>query len=195
MRIVSVSDDFLERFASGDREFMQKRGRPCLLVVRLKFRGKRRDFAVPFRSNIAQTFRRSSTSRCRLGRQRGLGTGTEFTTSRCSPLRGGFSAGSEQRATLTTRPSRRLLTSTRGRSLSPANGISRYTSVTADLAMQSISTEWLPCSTGTTKTKGVFSCAPTNHLRMMNVDAKTFEVLQGPVLSGAGPSCKLGPLF
>ena len=32
---------------------MQKRGRPCLLVVRLKFRGKRRDFAVPFRSNIA----------------------------------------------------------------------------------------------------------------------------------------------
>ena len=53
MRIVSVSDDFLERFASGDREFMQKRGRPCLLVVRLKFRGKRRDFAVPFRSNIA----------------------------------------------------------------------------------------------------------------------------------------------
>lgn len=53
MRIVSISDDFLERFAAGDREFMQKYGRPCLLVVRLKFRGKRRDFAVPFRSNIA----------------------------------------------------------------------------------------------------------------------------------------------
>lgn len=53
MRIVSISDDFLERFAAGDREFMQKHGRPCLLVIRLKFRGKRRDFAVPFRSNIA----------------------------------------------------------------------------------------------------------------------------------------------
>lgn len=32
---------------------MLKHGRPCILVVRLRFRGKRRDFAVPFRSNIA----------------------------------------------------------------------------------------------------------------------------------------------
>ena len=53
MRIVSISDEFLERFAVGDREFMQKQGRPCLLVVKLKFKGRRRDFAVPFRSNIA----------------------------------------------------------------------------------------------------------------------------------------------
>ena len=53
MRIVSVADDYLERFGKGDREFMLKRGRPCIVVVRLRFRGKRRDFAVPFRSNIA----------------------------------------------------------------------------------------------------------------------------------------------
>ena len=37
----------------SDREFMQKSGRPCVVVMKLKFRGKRRDFAVPFRSNIA----------------------------------------------------------------------------------------------------------------------------------------------
>lgn len=53
MKIVSVSDEYLRKFAAGDREFMQKHGWPCLLVIRLKFRGVRRDFAVPFRSNIA----------------------------------------------------------------------------------------------------------------------------------------------
>ncbi len=37
----------------GDRELMLKHNRPCIVVVRLRFRGKRRDFAVPLRSNIA----------------------------------------------------------------------------------------------------------------------------------------------
>lgn len=31
---------------------MWKSNRPCALVVRLKYKGVRRDFAVPFRSNI-----------------------------------------------------------------------------------------------------------------------------------------------
>lgn len=53
MRIVSISDEYFEKYAHGDREFMQKHGRPCLVVVRLTFRGRKRDFAVPFRSNIA----------------------------------------------------------------------------------------------------------------------------------------------
>lgn len=53
MRIVSISDDFVETYGAGDREYMFKRGRPCIVVVRLVFRGKRRDFAVPFRSNIS----------------------------------------------------------------------------------------------------------------------------------------------
>lgn len=52
MKIVSISDDYL-KFACGDREFMQKHGRPCLIVISLLFRGAKRDFAVPFRSNIA----------------------------------------------------------------------------------------------------------------------------------------------
>lgn len=29
MKIISISDEYLERFAAGDREFMQKHGRPC----------------------------------------------------------------------------------------------------------------------------------------------------------------------
>ena len=53
MRIVSISDDFIEEYGVNDREFMFKHGRPCIVVVRLRFRGKRRDFAVPFRSNIS----------------------------------------------------------------------------------------------------------------------------------------------
>lgn len=53
MKVVSVSDEYIERFGMRDREFMLKHGRPCLLVVRLRFRGRKLDFAVPFRSNIA----------------------------------------------------------------------------------------------------------------------------------------------
>lgn len=44
--------DFFDH-AEGDRELMLKHNRPCIVVVRLRFRGKRRDFAVPLRSNIA----------------------------------------------------------------------------------------------------------------------------------------------
>ncbi len=53
MKLISVSDEYFDEIAEGDREFMLKHGRPCALVVRLKFRGRRRDFAVPLRSNIA----------------------------------------------------------------------------------------------------------------------------------------------
>ena len=53
MRIVAISNEFCKECSEVDREFMSKNERPCLLVLRLKFRGKRRDFAVPFRSNIA----------------------------------------------------------------------------------------------------------------------------------------------
>lgn len=53
MRLVSIADDYVNLLSSHDREFMQKRGRPCVLLVRLRFRGVRRDFAVPLRSNIA----------------------------------------------------------------------------------------------------------------------------------------------
>ena len=52
MKIVSISQDFFD-LVEGDRELMLKHNRPCIVVVRLRFRGKRRDFAVPLRSNIA----------------------------------------------------------------------------------------------------------------------------------------------
>lgn len=52
MKIVSIPQDFFDH-AEGDRELMLKHNRPCIVVVRLRFRGKRRDFAVPLRSNIA----------------------------------------------------------------------------------------------------------------------------------------------
>ena len=52
MKIVSISQDFFD-LVDGDRELMLKRDRPCSVVVRLRFRGKRRDFAVALRSDIA----------------------------------------------------------------------------------------------------------------------------------------------
>lgn len=44
MKIVSISQDFFD-LVEGDRELMLKHNRPCIVVVRLRFRGKRRDFA------------------------------------------------------------------------------------------------------------------------------------------------------
>ena len=70
MKIVSISQDFFD-LVEGDRELMLKHNRPCIVVVRLRFRGKRRDFAVPLRSNIAP--------------RRAPAAATASTTSRCSP--------------------------------------------------------------------------------------------------------------
>ena len=53
MRLVSIDPDYLDLLSSHDREFMHKHGRPCVLVLKLRFRGRRADFAVPLRSNIA----------------------------------------------------------------------------------------------------------------------------------------------
>lgn len=52
MKIVSMSEGFFN-LVEGDRELMLKHGRPCVVVVKLRFRGMRHDFAVPLRSNIA----------------------------------------------------------------------------------------------------------------------------------------------
>ena len=52
LKIVSISQEFFD-LCGDDRELMTKRNRPCIVVVRLRYKGKRRDFAVPLRSNIA----------------------------------------------------------------------------------------------------------------------------------------------
>jgi len=53
MKIVSIKESLLNEYRKIDQEMLAKRGRPCLLVIRLKYKGKNRMFAVPFRSNIA----------------------------------------------------------------------------------------------------------------------------------------------
>jgi hypothetical protein len=58
MKIVSISKDLLDKY-KGDPEILQKTGRPCVLVVRLKYKGKNQDFAIPLRSNISASAPRS----------------------------------------------------------------------------------------------------------------------------------------
>lgn len=51
MIIVTLRSSDLKAY-SVDPEMLQKSGRPCVLIIRLKYKGKRYDFAVPLRSNI-----------------------------------------------------------------------------------------------------------------------------------------------
>ena len=51
MKLVKIQEELINRFAQ-DAQFMQKKDRPCVLIVKLKYKGRLRSFAVPFRSNI-----------------------------------------------------------------------------------------------------------------------------------------------
>ena len=51
MKIVSIKSELLDEFRKIDPEMLDKHGRPCLLVARLKYKGKNSLFAIPFRSN------------------------------------------------------------------------------------------------------------------------------------------------
>ncbi len=51
MKIVSIHSTLLNMY-SADSEILTKTGRPCVLIVRLRYKGKNYDFAVPLRSNI-----------------------------------------------------------------------------------------------------------------------------------------------
>ena len=51
MKIVSVNKKQLDKYCQ-DPEFLHKSKRPCVLVVRLKYKDRRYNFAIPFRSNI-----------------------------------------------------------------------------------------------------------------------------------------------
>lgn len=83
MKIVSISQDFFD-LVEGDRELMLKHNRPCIVVVRLRFHGKRRDFAVPLRSNIAPNVPKDQYFALP-PRRRAPAAATASTTSRCSP--------------------------------------------------------------------------------------------------------------
>lgn len=58
MNIVKVKQSFYDLLIENhlDKEILtNKEGRPCVLVVRLKYRGITSDFVVPIRSNISPT--------------------------------------------------------------------------------------------------------------------------------------------
>jgi len=52
MKLIKLKPELVQSFAKIDNQVMLKDSRPVALIVRLKFRSKRYDFAVPFRSNI-----------------------------------------------------------------------------------------------------------------------------------------------
>lgn len=52
MKLVTLKKTDLQKYTI-DPEMLQKAGRPCALIVRLKYKGRRIDFAVPIRSNIS----------------------------------------------------------------------------------------------------------------------------------------------
>lgn len=54
MKLTSISDRFFETFCPLDPEILDKdNNRPYLIILRLKYKGNRHDFAIPFRSIIA----------------------------------------------------------------------------------------------------------------------------------------------
>lgn len=52
MRLVTIDKSFLKKY-SCDREMLQKADRPCGLILKLVYKERRYDFAVPLRSNIS----------------------------------------------------------------------------------------------------------------------------------------------
>lgn len=51
MKLVSISTELFKKY-EGDPEILTKSGRPYVLIIRLKYKGIKHDFAVPIRSNI-----------------------------------------------------------------------------------------------------------------------------------------------
>ena len=51
MRLVTINSKYLSSY-KVDPEMLQKSNRPCALIVQLKYKGHRYDFAVPLRSTI-----------------------------------------------------------------------------------------------------------------------------------------------
>lgn len=61
MKLITISQQLADELQALDSEFLlNKNGRPCVLLVRLKYAGKRQDFAVPLRSNIPPAEQKSN---------------------------------------------------------------------------------------------------------------------------------------
>ena len=48
MKLVAINEKLIQKFKS-DNEILRKKGRPYVLVIRLKYKGKNQDFAIPLR--------------------------------------------------------------------------------------------------------------------------------------------------
>jgi hypothetical protein len=55
MKLASISNDFFKLF-SDDKELLHNKEnrRPYLIIIKLKYKGKKQDFAIPFRSHISK---------------------------------------------------------------------------------------------------------------------------------------------
>jgi hypothetical protein len=56
MKLVKVNNEFYKKCMNkGTTEelMFNEQGRPCVLIVRLKYKNKKREFIVPLRSNIS----------------------------------------------------------------------------------------------------------------------------------------------
>lgn len=77
MKIVTINQTLLKEFQK-DPEVLKKTARPCVLIIRLKYKGVNRSFAVPLRSNISahtpkdQYFALPTRSSTRAGNHHGL---------------------------------------------------------------------------------------------------------------------------
>jgi len=51
MKLVAIDENLIEKYCI-DKEVLHKKGRPYVLVIKLKYKDKKLDFAIPMRSNI-----------------------------------------------------------------------------------------------------------------------------------------------
>ena len=52
MKLVSINPELLALYTAQDKEVLYKAGRPYVVVLKLRYKGRRQDFAIPIRSNI-----------------------------------------------------------------------------------------------------------------------------------------------
>ncbi|MEG2338716.1 MAG: hypothetical protein RSB66_06505 [Clostridium sp.] len=55
MKLVKVSNEFYKKcikYKTTEELMLNDQGRPCVLIIKLKYKGQKRDFTIPLRSNI-----------------------------------------------------------------------------------------------------------------------------------------------
>ena len=53
MRLITIETSYLKSYSVRDKEMLHNAQRPCGLIIQLKYKERRYDFAIPFRSNIS----------------------------------------------------------------------------------------------------------------------------------------------